>query len=327
MDSSSASASPSAESTNFFAIPISVLKADMVTGFDLYLPARKGREPVLYREGALPFTEISRRRLSDNSVKKVFISTKQQKLYNRYIEQMLGDVLNDTSIPKIERSTVLYNSARGLVKEAMEDPRSGDLIARSTAMINSAVEFLYNDSESFDYLMRITSYDYYTYTHSVNVFVFTTALAQRLGHSLDEVKDASQGALLHDIGKSELDPAIIRGKGALTDKQWVLMKRHPVYGYNILCEQGVTNEVILDVVRHHHEKLDGSGYPDGLAEGEITHWSRICTIADVFDAMTTRRTYKDAKNSFKTLRIMNAEMANQLDMEFFKEFIGLMGRL
>jgi putative nucleotidyltransferase with HDIG domain len=236
-------------------------------------------------------------------------------------------VLNDCSIPKIERSTALYNSARGLVKEAMEDARSGDLIERSSAMIDNTVSFLYNDSESFDYLMRISSYDYYTYTHSVNVFVFMTALAQRLGYSLEEVKDASQGALLHDVGKSELDPAIIQSKGALTDEQWVQMKLHPVYGYDILVEQGVTNDVILDVVRHHHEKIDGSGYPDGLAGDEISHWSRICTIADIFDAMTTRRSYKDVKNSFKTLRIMNDEMAGQIDMDFFKEFITLMGRL
>jgi putative nucleotidyltransferase with HDIG domain len=311
----------------FFEIPLAMLKLDMVTGFDLYLPPRSGKTPVLYREGELPFTDVSKKRLASNNVETLFISGKPQSLYNQYVERTLGDVLNDRSIPKIERSTALYNSARGLVKEAMEDPRSGDLIERSSAMIDNTVSFLYNDSESFDYLMRISSYDYYTYTHSVNVFVFMTALAQRLGYSLEEVKDASQGALLHDIGKSELDPAIIQSTGALTDDQWVQMKLHPVHGYDILVEQGVTNEVILDVVRHHHEKIDGSGYPDGLAGDEISHWSRICTIADIFDAMTTRRSYKDAKNSFKTLRIMNDEMVGQIDMDFFKEFITLMGRI
>ena len=245
----------------------------MVTGFDLYLPPRESRDPVLYREGSLPFTEESKARLQDHKVDTVLISAEQQGLYNRYIESALGDILEDYTIPIAKRAQVLYTSAQSLVKEVLEDPRAGGLVGRSEEMVKHTVGFLYRESESFPLLMKLTSFDYYTYTHSVNVFVFTTSLAQRLGYSEDDA-----------------------------------------------------HEVILDVVRHHHEKLDGSGYPDGLKGDEIYKWSRMCAVCDIFDAMTTRRSYKDALPSFPALALMRDQMSKQIDMEYFKTFVGLVGR-
>lgn len=281
---------------------------------------------MLYRSAHLTFTEEARERVTAANHETILIRAADQAAYNRYLERNLGAILNDSSVPLAKRATALYQCSQNMVKEILADPRSGEMMARTGNVVSHTVDLLFRESTSFQHLMQVTSYDYYTYTHSVNVFVFSTALAQRLGISDAELRIFGQGALLHDIGKSKINPDIVNARGKLTNEQWNEMRLHTVYGDEILREQGVTNEVILDVTRHHHEKLNGKGYPDGLKGGEISKWARICTIADIFDALTTRRSYKEAMNSFPGLQFMREHMSDELDPEYFRAFVGLMGR-
>jgi len=311
----------------FFSISIHTLRLDEVTDFDLYLrPPSDGAEAVLYRQRSLPFDEACLERLRATAVNAVYVSTSQRGQYQRYLERNLGNILKDPSVPLEERSSRLYDSAQGLVREVLEDPRSGDLVARSGELVEHMVRFLYAESASFHHLMRITAYDYYTYTHSVNVFVYATALAQHQGHDEATVRRLGQGALLHDIGKSLIDPEVTNCKGRLTPEHWKQMRLHPGHGYDLLMEQGYRDPIGLDVVRHHHEKLCGHGYPDGLRADEVTRWARVAAIADIFDALTTRRSYKEAMSTYQALQLMNREMKEELDMGFFREFVTMMGR-
>jgi len=100
---------------------------------------------------------------------------------------------------------------------------------------------------------------------------------------------------------------------------------HPAYGHKILVEQGVDDQMVLDVVRHHHEKRNGVGYPDGLRGDGISFFTAVTTIADIFDALTTRRSYKDAMSSFDALRLMKEKMADELAPDLFKQFIVMIG--
>jgi len=317
--------SEKSELVGFVSVPVATLRLDAATEFDLYLPPRGGKPPVLYRNGHLAFTEEAKARLDAGKIGRLLVPAKQGSVYRRYIERNLGSILSDPSVPMEERTTLLYGSAKGLVKEILDDPRSGGLLERAGNMVEHMVQFMFAESRSFQHLMRVTSFDYYTYTHSVNVFVFSTGLAQRLGCSQEEALDFGQGGLLHDVGKSQIDPTIVNCRGKLSDEQWQEMKKHPVYGQDIMQQQGEENPVILDVIRHHHEKLSGNGYPDGLAGDELSLWVRISTIADVFDALTTRRSYKEAMDSFPSLRLMKEEMSKDLDPDVFRAFVELMG--
>ncbi len=309
----------------YFQIPLRVLRLDSVTAFDLYIESRGGQAPVLYRRGHLRFTEEARERLEDNKVLHLLVNSVQRDSCRLYLESHLGTILRDTSVPLEERSTLLYDSAKGLIKEVMEDPRSGENFRRAVRVVESGVDFLFGEEQAFPCLMRITSYDYYTFTHCVNVFVFSTALAQRASLPEEQIREFGKGALLHDIGKSMMDPAITKKEGKLTAEEWREMQMHPVHGEDILRELGVTNEIALDVARHHHEKLHGKGYPDALQADAISPWTRICTIADIFDALTTKRSYKDARSSFWSLHLMKTEMEDELDAQYFNEFIELIG--
>lgn len=308
------------------AIPVTTLWMDEVLEFALYLPGANGGAPVLYRAKDTPFSDDARMRLREAGQDSLLILSSDRSSYSRYLERNLGQIVLDASLPLEERSATLYYTSKELMFDLMTDPRSGDIMNRSANVVDHTVSLLFNESQSFRHLISITSSDYYTYTHSVNVFVFSTALAQRLGHDASELREFGQGALLHDIGKSLVPNDVLNAKGKLTEAQWAEMRLHPVHGWNILREQGVESEMVLDVTRHHHEKLNGKGYPDGLAGDEISHWARITTIADIFDALTTRRSYKEALNSFPSLQLMREHMADELDPDCFRCFVELMAR-
>lgn len=302
------------------------LQADFATGFDLYLPGESGRAPVLYRESHLPFTADIRRRLADNNVNELLVKTADRCAWLKYTGQILPGFLADAAVPVHERAAFLYESAQGLVQEILASPNVRDMVAQSRNTVGSMVDFLFKEDTSLHELMQLTSYDYYTYTHSVNVFVYSVSLANRLGFSGDAVNEFGHGALMHDIGKRMIDAAITNSKGKLTEAQWQQMKLHPVHGYEILKAQGETSTIALDVTRHHHEKLNGRGYPDGLKGSEISKWARISTIADIFDALTTQRSYKDAMDTFFALQFMKDKMWDELDREYFTAFISMMAK-
>ena len=295
-----------------------------MTGFDLYLPAPGQGDPVLYREHSLPFEDRVRERLVENKVDELLVSDVDRKAWITYSAAILPNILADDSKPVAERAGVLYDSAQGLVHELMVTPDAGNLVGQSRSMAGSMVKFLVKESDSFYELMQLTSYDYYTYTHSVNVFVYSVSLAQKLGLDGPKLDEFAHGALMHDIGKRLIDTGITNAPGQLTEAQWEQMRMHPVHGHQILIDQGETSEIALDVTRHHHEKMNGRGYPDGLQGDEISEWARISTIADIFDALTTKRSYKDAMDTFPALQFMKEKMSDELDMKIFQKFVGLM---
>lgn len=310
----------------FRPIPLSSLRCDTVVDFDIYVKMKEGLHPVLFRSRDLPITDDVLRRLGDNRHECVLIQRSQEHEYGRYLEHHLETVLFDPQVPVVEKSNVLYTAAHTMVEDILSNPESSDLMRRSKDLVASTAKFLISEKTSFEHLVGLLSYDYYTYTHSVNVFVYSFSLAHRLGVA-DQATllEFGHGTLLHDIGKSRIDPSIIRSKGKLTDDQWKQMRLHPVYGFDILSDHGMFGELALDVARHHHEKISGKGYPDGLGSSKLSPLVRISTVADIFDALTTRRSYKPALDTFSALRLMQSEMADDLDPEVFRAFVELMG--
>jgi len=310
---------------SFQPVPLDVLRLDQIAGFDIYIRVDPEKPLVLYREKALPFTRGTRARLVKNGVRRVYIHVDQQQEYRQYVERNLGAILADPRLEPSEKGGVLYNSVTGLIEDTLKEPRAPEVVPRSKEMVRNTCKYLFEQKGALEHLMRVSSFDYYTYTHSVNVFVFSLSLFGRVYFRDDDLMDFGLGALLHDIGKSAVDPAVTSCKGKLTPGQFEEMKKHTIYGHQILTEHGSVGSIPLDVTLHHHEKLDGSGYPDGLKGDEITEFARMVTIADIFDALTTRRTYKDAMNSYPALAFMKNEMGHHLDARLYETFVLMMG--
>lgn len=150
----------------------------------------------------------------------------------------------------------------------------------------------------FDHAMTLVddleAHDTVTATHTWRVILYTRALAEDAGLDHDMVDLLSLGAALHDVGKLDIDGAILRKPGRLTDEEFGVVRAHTVLGERRLRALGIDQTIVLSMVRSHHERMDGSGYPDGLRAGDIPTSARYFGVVDTFDAMTSRRPYKPA---------------------------------
>ena len=145
----------------------------------------------------------------EHRVEKLYINSQEEGEYRQYIEANLKKILRDPTLDTGEKSETLYYSAKGLVKDIMESPRTGDPVKRTVDYVEHSIDFLLNETGAFSHLLQLTSFDYYTYTHSVNVFVFSVSLAQRIGYEEAMIRRLGIGALLHDVGKCDIDPDIL----------------------------------------------------------------------------------------------------------------------
>ncbi|MDD5297300.1 MAG: HD-GYP domain-containing protein [Rhodocyclaceae bacterium] len=174
-------------------------------------------------------------------------------------------------------------------------------------------------------LARLKTKDDYTYMHSVAVCALMVALSRQLGLSPDETRQAGMAGLLHDIGKMDIPPTILNKPGRLTDKEFDIVKSHPKAGHHMLLAGKGVDSVSLDVCLHHHEKMDGSGYPDRLSAEGISLFARMGAVCDVYDAITSDRVYKEGWQPAEALRKMAEWQKGHFDEAIFQAFVKSVG--
>ena len=173
-------------------------------------------------------------------------------------------------------------------------------------------------------LTRLRSSHEYTYTHSIAVSALMIGLARQLGLPEGEVEAVGLAGLLHDIGKSRVPVAVLDKPGPLSAAEWKTIKTHPERGHAILSRFGDVDPIVLDVTLHHHERLDGTGYPHGLTARQISVHARIGAVCDVYDALTSRRAYKEARPAAAVLDMM-ARTPGHFDGRMLRALRSLIG--
>ncbi len=307
----------------FLQIPVDTLLVDKVLHFDLYI--HTGLELILYRSAALPFTQESLNKLRENNVSQIFIKSDSKQAYQRYVEEALPEIMTDPNIEEDTKAGILYETSKALIKDVLSNPSYPENIRRSQKMVDNTISYILKGREAFVSLMKITSFNYYTYTHSVNVCTFSLALARQLQISDPAtLKVLGTGALLHDVGKSKVPERILTKRTALNRSEFEIMKKHPGWGGEILKDTDLIERESYYPVLQHHERLDGSGYPLGTGEKDQHPYSKIVAIADVFDALTTERVYQAAIDTYPALKIMH-NMKGAFDRKLLREFTIMMG--
>ncbi len=236
----------------------------------------------------------------------------------------LRAAIEDPNLPPKEKASAVYNHSLKMMEAIISEP-TADNILSGKKMIHEVVEVILQDDETAGFLTQITSHDYYTYTHSVNVGMLGILLAKAAfknssDHDLDEL---GSGFFLHDLGKCEVPNYLINKPGRLTDEEWEQMRMHPTFGERILADNGQLTPDIKVIVLQHHERWNGAGYPLGLEKADIHLYARICSIADVYDALTSTRAYKESLSTFAALSLMKKEMLNHFEQDLFQLFVGL----
>jgi len=174
-------------------------------------------------------------------------------------------------------------------------------------------------------LARLKTADDYTYLHSVAVCALMVALSRQLGLSEEETRAAGHAGLLHDMGKALMPMAVLNKPGKLTDEEFRIIRQHPVEGHRLLLEARDVPETTLDVCLHHHEKMDGSGYPEHLPGERISLLARMGAVCDVYDAITSNRPYKAGWDPAESLRHMAEWADGHFDPAIFQAFVKSLG--
>ncbi|RAM62177.1 phosphodiesterase [Herbaspirillum rubrisubalbicans] len=173
-------------------------------------------------------------------------------------------------------------------------------------------------------VLRLKLADEYTYLHSVAVCALMVALGRTLGLDETACREAGLGGFLHDVGKAFLPQEVLNKPGRLTDEEFSQIKKHPELGYKYLSLDPNVPDYARDVCLHHHEKMDGSGYPESLRAGSISLYSRMAAICDVYDALTSDRPYKRAWDPAEAISSM-ATWTGHFDRAMFLAFVKTLG--
>lgn len=195
------------------------------------------------------------------------------------------------------------------------EPLPAEPLNASADQISQALEG--NNIETW--LDELKKHHSYTHRHSMHVTGFSIAFGLHYRMRQADVHRLAIGALMHDVGKAKIPLDILDKPATLTQHEKEIIARHPVYSCEILEEDGQFDDEVIDVARHHHENLDGSGYPDGLVGDQISDLVRIVTVADVFSALVDKRSYKDSLPRNIAFSVM-CDMDGKLDMDIVRAF-------
>lgn len=184
-----------------------------------------------------------------------------------------------------------------------------------TRKMKRVLSDVFTDETVVEYLFRMYSYDISTFRHMLHTCRYAAVIADKL-FNYDKMLSIAKGAALHDIGKLNVPSGILNKADVLTSDEYTRIRGHPVDGYELVKEK-VKDDVINDIILHHHEHVDGSGYPDGISGDSINPEVRIVTVVDVFDAMTSDRAYHKALCPEAALKLM-------AEQEYEGEFINIL---
>jgi putative nucleotidyltransferase with HDIG domain len=228
---------------------------------------------------------------------------------------------------EIERAARICTQSKQAVVSMFQEARMGKAVdaAGAQRLVDEISDSLARNASALISLARLKTADDYTYMHSVAVCAMMIALARQLG--LDEAQTRSLGlaGLLHDLGKAVMPMEVLNKPGKLTENEFAIMKSHPVKGHSILQQVGRLDPVALEVCLHHHEKVDGSGYPHGLQGEAISLYAKMGAVCDVYDAITSNRPYKAGWDPAESLRKMAEWAEGHFDQRVFQAFVKSLG--
>ena len=239
--------------------------------------------------------------------------------------QKIAEVVGSKKLMANEKGKALHHLSLVMMSNLLTKP-THENIAQAKGSISRIVDTIIKDDEIARNLLKITSHDFRPYTHSVTVGILGISLSKELfkGSDAHNLHEIGVGFFLHDIGKMNIDLAIINKPGKLTEDEMAVIRKHSEYGHQILEEAKQLSDECKHIVLEHHERFDGTGYPYKLKGVSINLYGRICSIADVYEALTALRPYKNQVTPIVALKIMKDEMLRHFQRSLFEQFANLL---
>ncbi len=305
-------------SVGYFKIRVNSLIPDRSTTFDTYIMINNRMVLYLRAGDALAARKIAHLERADV----FYVPDAQRGHFKRYV----FDRMNEEGLDVKVKANVLRESSITLAEEIFEKQDVEEALNDSRELITNFIDFMEEEPTAMSYLVGLSSHDFYTYNHSLDVAIYSLGLGQILGYSGDEITELGRGALFHDIGKRHVKAEIICKQGPLDDTEWVQMQKHPQYGLKILNEYGVS-EAMKACCFEHHESFLGNGYPQQLPGDEIHPMARVIAITDTYDALTTKRSYNEPMSPQAAVDFMCSKLAAKYDPDMLKALRQILGRM
>jgi putative nucleotidyltransferase with HDIG domain len=228
---------------------------------------------------------------------------------------------------EVQRAAKICAKAKGAVLSMFQEARMGKAVDAEQAqvLVEEISNSVLRNPGALISIARLKNADEYTYMHSVAVCALMIALARQLGLDDRQTKEAGMAGLLHDLGKALIPSEILNKPGKLTDDEFAVIKTHPEEGFKLLLEGANVSDVTKDVCLHHHEKVDGSGYPKRLKDADISLYAKMGAVCDVYDAITSNRPYKAGWDPAESLRKMAEWAKGHFDEKVFQAFVKSLG--
>jgi len=305
---------------NFF---LDSMLDNTITPFDIYISieSQTTSHLIMYAKSGYRWTSQELKSLIDSGVKQIFIPQNQEKELSTYqkLKEISIQIEKDLA-PKF-RLIQIHDVMSHLLEAAFLSEITPEIIEKLKEVSALTVQCLQEEPKAIASLFQLSHHSAYTYIHSASVSMITTAIALQMGISHEEeLALYSLCGLLHDIGKQKIPLPLLEKQGALTQEEWKIIQKHPQYGLELL-ENSDFNDFILEGIAHHHEKGDGSGYPNGLLVHEIPEHVQILTVADIFHAITTSRSYHFKRTPFEGLMFMREQLQGKVWQEPLKALI------
>ncbi len=236
------------------------------------------------------------------------------------------DIQKEITSPIQAADTVFGNSQR-LVRNIFDDIRLGSSIDTTQAKetVKECVNHVLENASAMLLLSNVKNKDHYTSEHCLNVAIFSIVIGRQLGFPKEKLEEVGLCGLLHDVGKVLTPDEILKKPGRLTPEEFLVMKMHPTQGRDILLNNDGVLRSALDAPHAHHERLDGSGYPRGLREDQLSLYTKIVAVADSYDAITSARVYSKAHHNAEAFKILQSESGNHYDAKLVSKLIKSFG--
>lgn len=306
------------ETNSFFRIRVNAITPERPLPFDLFIMIN-GRYVHYLRLG----DKLSNEKIAQLGKADVFyIPETQRPAFKTFIFERM----NESDLNVVQKANVLRESSLALAEEIFEQPDVRRALDESKEIINQFIQFIEKEPEGMAHLISLSSHDFYTYNHSLDVSVYSLGLGKALGYSQADLAELGRGALFHDIGKRQVHVDIICKKGPLNDTEWAQMQKHPQYGLKILTDYNCS-EAMRACCFEHHESFAGEGYPQQINGHEIHPMARIVAITDTYDALTTKRSYNVPMKPTEALEFMKNKLAGRYDPDMLEAMYSVLFKL
>lgn len=292
---------------------------------DVALFLMSGGNYVLYKAPDREFTVDDYRRLARNNTEFLYVRSGDMESINEFMENGLAKMLSRDDLSGKAKGRILYQTSVNCLIDMFESPETTANQVRCRNMVQHILQQVSTDTHALESLKSIVGHNFYIFAHSVQVTALSLLVHSELftlAH--DEMVDIGTGSLLHDYGMTFITSELLEKNDALSEIEYYKVKQHTQQGYEYFKHSGNYSEIVLNIVRYHHERYDGNGYPTGIKGDDIPRSGQVAAICDVYSALTMDRPQRKANSHVDAVTIMREEAQNgAFNLELLNNFLDI----